>query len=189
LGLRFRPETIFRVPPSHVSNSKNNGQRRRKYDNVGDWIQIATKLVYQPSNTTAEKRAHVLLRCAIAIRGKNKNEAVAMLFALRARDIYPSDEVSLFLRQLRQDVTPKALLGHQLLLNLDAVEKRRKDRIGEFSKIKIATADLSCSICVEDYSLEDEVTKLPCTHLYHPVFITAWLIEHDTCPVCRQKHL
>ncbi|OBT60273.1 hypothetical protein VE03_10396, partial [Pseudogymnoascus sp. 23342-1-I1] len=75
-----------------------------------------------------EKRADSVLRCAIAIR-QNRNEAGAMLFALRARDIYPSQKVSIILRQLRKDVIPVALLGHQLLLNLDVVEKRRRDKI------------------------------------------------------------
>jgi hypothetical protein len=42
-----------------------------------------------------------------------------------------------------------ALLGHQLLLNLDVVEKRWRDKIDKFSKIKMdtldfATVDLCC---------------------------------------------
>lgn len=168
--------------------------QRKRYDDMDWMIEFAVRLVYQPSDTTAEKRADVLLRCAMAIRAKNKNEAGAMLFALRARDIHPSEKVSMFLRQLREDVTPIALLGHHALLKLNAIEERRQGRIDEFPKIKIdtlglATADLSCTICFEDYSLEDEVMEMPCTHLYHSVCITAWLIEHDTCPYCREKVL
>ena len=170
-----------------ISNRLQTDIQQRKYDNIDFWIQIAVRLVFQPSDMAAEKRAHVILRCAIASRGKNKNEAGAMLLALRARDIYPSQAISMFLRQLQQDITPVALLGHQVLLNLEAAEKRRKDKIGQIQKFKIAAVDISCPICTGDYALEEEVMKTPCAHLYHPFCITAWLIEHDTCPICCRR--
>jgi hypothetical protein len=107
-----------------MSNLLQTDIQLGRYDDV-DWlVKTVIGLVYQPSITTAEKRADSVLRCAIAIR-QNRNEAGAMLFALRARDIHPSQKVSMFLSQLRKDVIPVALLGHQLLLNLDVAEKRR----------------------------------------------------------------
>jgi len=43
-----------------------------------------------------------------------------------------------------------------------------------------------CSICMDDVSLGDEVTVLPCTHWFHRECVTHWLKEHDTCPHCRK---
>jgi len=43
-----------------------------------------------------------------------------------------------------------------------------------------------CSICMDDVSLGDEVTTLPCNHWFHGDCVTAWLKEHDTCPHCRK---
>jgi E3 ubiquitin-protein ligase RNF115/126 len=43
-----------------------------------------------------------------------------------------------------------------------------------------------CSICMDDVSIGDKVTYLPCTHWFHRPCIEAWLREHDTCPHCRK---
>ncbi|KAF2212942.1 hypothetical protein CERZMDRAFT_105795 [Cercospora zeae-maydis SCOH1-5] len=43
-----------------------------------------------------------------------------------------------------------------------------------------------CSICMDEAELGSEVTELPCHHWFHHDCIKAWLVEHDTCPHCRQ---
>ena len=43
-----------------------------------------------------------------------------------------------------------------------------------------------CSVCMDNVSLGDEVTVLPCSHWFHQECVGAWLREHDTCPHCRQ---
>lgn len=45
---------------------------------------------------------------------------------------------------------------------------------------------LQCSVCMEDFSLDEEVKKLPCDHHYHTDCIVTWLKMHGTCPVCRK---
>ncbi|KAF2359402.1 Zinc finger RING-type [Trinorchestia longiramus] len=42
-----------------------------------------------------------------------------------------------------------------------------------------------CSVCMEDFILEESVKKLRCEHLFHEPCITPWLKMHATCPVCR----
>jgi E3 ubiquitin-protein ligase RNF115/126 len=44
-----------------------------------------------------------------------------------------------------------------------------------------------CSVCMEDVFLGDEVVSLPCTHWFHQTCATAWLSEHNTCPICRKS--
>jgi hypothetical protein len=66
------------------------------------------------------------------------------------------------------------------------------EAIDSLPKRQITTEDLDekgqadCSICMDAAEIGSEVTVLPCSHWFHKECITAWLIEHDTCPHCRQ---
>jgi E3 ubiquitin-protein ligase RNF115/126 len=44
-----------------------------------------------------------------------------------------------------------------------------------------------CSICMDEVNIGEEVTLLPCKHWFHHQCVSAWLLEHDTCPHCRQS--
>lgn len=48
-------------------------------------------------------------------------------------------------------------------------------------------AKLQCSVCWEDFTLDENVRQLPCTHIYHEPCIRPWLELHGTCPICRQN--
>jgi E3 ubiquitin-protein ligase RNF115/126 len=54
-----------------------------------------------------------------------------------------------------------------------------KDMLGPGGKAE-------CSICMDDVTLNQEVTVLPCKHWFHGGCVTAWLKGHDTCPHCRK---
>jgi len=43
-----------------------------------------------------------------------------------------------------------------------------------------------CSVCMDDVHIGDEVVALPCSHWFHEVCASAWLSEHNTCPICRK---
>ncbi len=43
-----------------------------------------------------------------------------------------------------------------------------------------------CSICMDEVNIGEEVTMLPCKHWFHHPCVSAWLLEHDTCPHCRK---
>jgi E3 ubiquitin-protein ligase RNF115/126 len=43
-----------------------------------------------------------------------------------------------------------------------------------------------CSICMDEVNIGEQVTELPCKHWFHHPCVSAWLIEHDTCPHCRK---
>ncbi|KAJ8071353.1 hypothetical protein OCU04_001684 [Sclerotinia nivalis] len=43
-----------------------------------------------------------------------------------------------------------------------------------------------CSVCMDDVFLTTEVVVLPCTHWFHEACASAWLSEHNTCPICRK---
>jgi len=43
--------------------------------------------------------------------------------------------------------------------------------------------DQQCVICLED--IEEDETELPCGHVFHTKCLFEWLMQQDTCPVCR----
>lgn len=43
-----------------------------------------------------------------------------------------------------------------------------------------------CSICMDEVNIGEKVTELPCKHWFHHTCVSAWLLEHDTCPHCRK---
>ena len=43
----------------------------------------------------------------------------------------------------------------------------------------------SCSICIEDYQSGEEITTLPCLHLFHSDCINKWLRQSSNCPICK----
>ncbi|CAG2248659.1 RNF115_126 [Mytilus edulis] len=72
-----------------------------------------------------------------------------------------------------------------------------KSKIDSLPSIKITPKLVDkgahCAICFEDFSLDEEVKRLPCDHYYHNDCIVKWLemvikwLEmHGTCPVCRK---
>jgi len=43
-----------------------------------------------------------------------------------------------------------------------------------------------CSVCMDDVHVDEEVVVLPCSHWFHETCASAWLGEHNTCPICRK---
>lgn len=46
--------------------------------------------------------------------------------------------------------------------------------------------NLQCSVCMEDFKLEEQVKQVPCGHIYHRDCIVPWLEMHGSCPICRK---
>lgn len=42
-----------------------------------------------------------------------------------------------------------------------------------------------CSICLEQFKINNKIIKTICNHYYHPNCMLEWLNHKETCPMCR----
>ena len=42
-----------------------------------------------------------------------------------------------------------------------------------------------CSICCDQFAVDDVCQQMPCNHLFHKECLTKWLVQSNVCPVCR----
>ncbi|KAK3029318.1 hypothetical protein RJ639_038416 [Escallonia herrerae] len=44
-----------------------------------------------------------------------------------------------------------------------------------------------CAVCLDEMLLGRQVTRMPCSHVFHGECIVRWLKESHDCPLCRHK--
>ena len=58
----------------------------------------------------------------------------------------------------------------------------------EGTKKKIEEMNQSCTICLENMNSINDLTMLPCQHIYHSQCINNWILNtdyNDECPLCK----
>jgi len=66
---------------------------------------------------------------------------------------------------------------------LNSFAQRVKQNIHK--NFKFSLRQNYCSICLEKFLEEDNITYLPCLHLFHENCIFEWLKRKKDCPVCK----
>ncbi|KAK1281152.1 hypothetical protein QJS04_geneDACA003103 [Acorus gramineus] len=64
----------------------------------------------------------------------------------------------------------------------------RKGKLKNFDALPLhfsSENDWKCSVCQEEYDMNDEIGKLDCGHSYHMFCIKQWLLQKNACPVCK----
>lgn len=70
-----------------------------------------------------------------------------------------------------------------------------KDAVNSLEKIKIDEDNIkllrknsnceNCSVCKDDFEMDQQIINLPCKHSFHEDCLTPWLTERNSCPTCR----
>ena len=89
--------------------------------------------------------------------------------------------------QLREEL-------HLLQANYDESEKKpkftklmRESLRNVYVDVEKIVSQPGCPVCSEDYTVGDNVTQLPCGHIYHNACVMPWLESKLTCPICRYE--
>ncbi|XP_028788734.1 E3 ubiquitin-protein ligase Praja-2-like [Neltuma alba] len=103
------------------------------------------------------------------------------------------DDIGRFVQQM----TTTATQNEDLTITNDENESQRLTNPATESSIEglekliveqkegSSMAKCECPICFEDFSNDNEATRMPCSHLFHTKCITGWLHTRNTCPLCR----
>ncbi|XP_021727569.1 uncharacterized protein LOC110694703 [Chenopodium quinoa] len=69
------------------------------------------------------------------------------------------------------------------------LRKTKLSILNELPSQSHISADIEgkCSICQDEYEVEEEVGKLECGHAYHLHCIKQWLVRKNACPVCKAE--
>ena len=60
-----------------------------------------------------------------------------------------------------------------------------KASIEAMPRIKVKGSGNDCSICLEEFKVDEEAREMPCKHVFHSDCVEKWLRIHGSCPVCR----
>lgn len=87
--------------------------------------------------------------------------------------------------------------GLQELLEQLSMNDRRgpppapRSAIDSMPTIKITQShlrtDSHCPVCKDQFELGTDARIMPCNHIYHSDCIIPWLVQHNSCPVCRHE--
>lgn len=54
-------------------------------------------------------------------------------------------------------------------------------------RVEIQDSRLQCSVCLDEFEVDEEAKEMPCKHKFHTGCILPWLELHSSCPVCRHQ--
>lgn len=80
-------------------------------------------------------------------------------------------------------------LIEQLMTDRQGPPPAPRTEIDAMPTIKITRGHLQtdshCPVCKDRFELGSEARQMPCDHIYHSDCIIPWLVQHNSCPVCR----
>lgn len=96
-------------------------------------------------------------------------------------------EAELLYEALRQSSEPDGVVEE----TQEEKEMRSAEVLSTMERIRYAASadhpDEECSLCLEEYTLGEELLKLPCRHLFHEGCLGPWFTRSLTCPLCKQE--
>jgi hypothetical protein len=93
------------------------------------------------------------------------------------------------LRQVAGDADSEvARYANNVLQSLQAARDCRLSQAQAKMLPSIAALDTgTCSICIDEWAVKDELAKLSCGHVFHSTCIQRWVVRSASCPECRSN--
>lgn len=92
------------------------------------------------------------------------------------------------MKQLRKEVyNPKYSRQKSLMQNKGSFKGNVNINIidSKAEEEAVKNEGKSCTICLENFKLNEEVLVTPCNHMFHGDCLVPWVKSHGKCPVCR----
>lgn len=115
--------------------------------------------------------------------GASVNPSLAFRF-MNARDFTPDDYETLL--RLDEINGVKKTLTKSEINSLPCFDFKRSSSSDALGNNNNNEQQTTCSICYEDYALNDRLKALTCTHNFHKKCIDTWLQESRRCPLCQK---
>lgn len=104
------------------------------------------------------------------------------------------ENASLMLRILELQMREELESFQAVLQNTTNSNENKPKKLTNTMKFKLRTFKInldqlcsqpSCPICNDDFCVDGEVLKLPCSHYFHGLCVMPWLELKQNCPICR----
>lgn len=81
---------------------------------------------------------------------------------------------------------------HGFISHSESIEESQNNNGADLNKLsshqfkKGVHKSIVCSICITEFKVGDELTRLKCAHFFHKNCIVPWLKYNNNCPNCRR---
>ena len=103
----------------------------------------------------------------------------------------PTQNISNFLSQATNLINVLNSISNNIApQNMEdvAVTLDKKDLEKIETKVLSEKLETTCSVCMCDMDKDEEVSILPCKHVFHTDRINEWLVKYNyKCPICRKE--
>lgn len=128
----------------------------------------------------SRRSTHLSKLLSSSLRADSLQDSVEYI---QNRDHDEEEQIGEMLTVKKDDIYIESL--HHIRTAMDVNVYSNKEEFSIYSP-------LSCPICFEAYKKGDNVAwsrNVECYHAYHLKCILFWLMDHDTCPMCRADYI
>ena len=98
----------------------------------------------------------------------------------RMRTSFSNRQTEIAIRSLRE----AAPAEEAVMIRVAPAAKASVETLEKFTYEGVSE-EMTCPICIEEVSSGTQLTRMPCSRLFHGHCVVKWLESHHTCPLCR----